>query len=628
MKQIIIKILKKIYRVLPLSMKHKKRIKAFFIKEKRINNLSKSNFFNQIKNYEIVSFDIFDTLISRMLYDPDDLFDIMDEVLRKKDKLKVSFKEMRKNAEQKAREELKKDCNLDEIYCFMSKCYNLSKKKEEEYKKLEIDLELKLCIPRKDMLEVFNQLKKKNKTIILTSDMYLPKNVIEDMLKKCGYSGYKHFFLSNEENKRKDTKEIWKAVLKKYPHQKIVHIGDNENSDVIYPKHFAINTLKVKSGKELLNDSEVKIYLDEIIYNRKPSDSIQLGIIINKILFNSPFSNGKINTLEDFSYSYIAPLMLSLIEFIQEKANNKDQILFLAREGYNLQKLYQDYCAIFGVKEIKNTYFLASRRAVTNATIDTEKDLELLCQKIFEGKIKNFFEEVLGITYQEEDFEIKLPEDYNLVIKKVKKYKKQIFAKTELQKKNYLNYVNQNIKNYQKKNLCLVDLGYSGTIQYYLTKMLEQEVEGIYLTNSDTVKRYTKKSKLNFCFDITAKEKYKKVYYYSLVLEFFLSAPTGQLIGFENVGDKVEAIYNNEVMNEEKKKNIKKIYDSVLKYFKDIKEIQEIYELELNKDLIFQNYISIIETKVLSYEVKDLFRFIDAYNEIAEYNVFERIGQY
>lgn len=628
MKQIIIKTLKKIYRILPLSMKHKKRIKTFFIKEKSINNLSKNNFFNQIKKYEIVSFDIFDTLISRMLYDPDDLFDIMDEILRKKDKLKVSFKEMRKNAEQKAREELKKDCTLDEIYCFMSKYYNLSKKKEEEYKKLEIDLEVNLCIPRKDMLEVFNQLKKKNKTIILTSDMYLPKHVIEDMLKKCGYSGYKHFFLSNEENKRKDTKEIWKAVLKKYPHQKIVHIGDNENSDVIYPKHFAINTLKIKSGKELLDDSEVKIYLDEIIYNRKPSDSVQLGIIINKILFNSPFSNGKINTLEDFSYSYIAPLMLSLMEFIQEKANNKDQILFLAREGYNLQKLYQDYCAIFGVKEIKNAYFLASRRAVTNATIDTEKDLELLCQKIFEGKIKKFFEEVLGISYQEEDFEIKLPRDYNLVIKKVKKYKKQIFAKTELHKKNYLNYVNQNIKNYQKKDLCLVDLGYSGTIQYYLTKMLEQEVEGIYLTNSDTVKRYTKKSKLNFCFDITAKEKYKKIYYYSLVLEFFLSAPTGQLIGFENVGDKVEAIYNNEVMDEEKKKNIKKIYDSVLEFFKDIKEIQEIYELELNKDLIFQNYIGIIETKVLSYEVKDLFRFIDAYNEIAEYNVFERIGQY
>ena len=172
---IIYRILRKIYHII----KHKK------ISYKPLN---KNKFIKKILKYDVISFDIFDTLITRKIYDPDDLFKLMGKKLEIED-----FLEKRKKAEQKARQELKKDVNLDEIYNYYQKLYS---KKKQKIQKLEEDLELDFCIPRKDMLEVFKELIENDKYIILTSDMYLKKDTITKMLKKCGFSGYIYFYVS------------------------------------------------------------------------------------------------------------------------------------------------------------------------------------------------------------------------------------------------------------------------------------------------------------------------------------------------------------------------------------------------------------------------------------------------
>ena len=100
-------ILRKIYHRYQKIQKEKRRKK---------NQLEPEQLNELLQKYDIISFDIFDTLITRKIYNPDDVFDLMGETLEISD-----FKKKRKDAENRAREELKKDVNLEEIYEYYQK---------------------------------------------------------------------------------------------------------------------------------------------------------------------------------------------------------------------------------------------------------------------------------------------------------------------------------------------------------------------------------------------------------------------------------------------------------------------------------------------------------------------------
>ena len=61
------------------------------------------------------------------------------------------------------------------------------------------------------------------------------------------------FNLSNELDKRKDRKDIWPFLKTAYAGKKMVHVGDNENSDFLFPREFGIDTIKIESGKSLFS---------------------------------------------------------------------------------------------------------------------------------------------------------------------------------------------------------------------------------------------------------------------------------------------------------------------------------------------------------------------------------------
>ena len=85
--------------------------------------------------------------MTRCLYEPDDLFYLIGEKLKDPE-----FFHKRKEAEKKANEVQKKDVNLTEIYSAYQELYGNNAK---EIQKLEEELEILLCIPRKEMRDVF-----------------------------------------------------------------------------------------------------------------------------------------------------------------------------------------------------------------------------------------------------------------------------------------------------------------------------------------------------------------------------------------------------------------------------------------------------------------------------------------
>lgn len=100
---------------------------------------------NQIKNFSVVSFDLYDTLVNRNVANPEDVFDLVEEIYNKKVVFenKISdFKERRVYAYNVAYEKLKASCYIDDIYNELLEYDDTTK---SILKMIEMEIESKIC---------------------------------------------------------------------------------------------------------------------------------------------------------------------------------------------------------------------------------------------------------------------------------------------------------------------------------------------------------------------------------------------------------------------------------------------------------------------------------------------------
>ena len=144
---------------------------------------------------KVVSFDIFDTLIMRPFWNPIDLFEFLNDYFRQIAKIEtgIDFSKLRVKAEEILRKKLendkssKQEITLDEIYKEIMLETNISDEISKKMQEKEIELELRFCTERKTGKELYQLAKYLNKKIICISDMYLPINTINEILKKNNY---------------------------------------------------------------------------------------------------------------------------------------------------------------------------------------------------------------------------------------------------------------------------------------------------------------------------------------------------------------------------------------------------------------------------------------------------------
>lgn len=91
--------------------------------------------------------------------------------------------------------------------------------------------------------------------------MYLNEEVILRILNKAGYVEGE-LFLSSTYGKTKNSGALYDAILKKFPHKKIVHIGDNYDSDYIIPRKKGIQSIHIKKQFLISKNLKLKIALE------------------------------------------------------------------------------------------------------------------------------------------------------------------------------------------------------------------------------------------------------------------------------------------------------------------------------------------------------------------------------
>ncbi len=306
----------------------------------------KEDIIKLIDNNEIVSFDIFDTLVLRNISRPIDVFRTMDKEIESKYKIS-NFSKIRVKAEMKARKASNKvDVTIDDIYNELNK--TIKNKKTTSYiKELELFRELEFICENPFMKQIYNYCKKKNKQILYISDMYLKSDFIKKLLNNCGYDVDNNLYVSCENNAFKGDGSLFKFVQEKknLSFDKWLHIGDNFESDYNQPQKLGMSSYNYKNVNT---------------YNINNSTSIFESIILG-MKNNAVYSGIDNSYWENFGYNYLVPIYLGYTNWLYNMTYNSDNLFFLARDGYIIKKIYE----LFPKQKNKYTdYLYVSRNSL------------------------------------------------------------------------------------------------------------------------------------------------------------------------------------------------------------------------------------------------------------------------
>lgn len=359
----------------------------------KLGRISPEHFAKGLLPFDVISFDVFDTLILRPFCQPSDLFILVGEELGI-----MNFCEIRKRAEEEARQNNELSRGNREVTLL-----DIYKKVEEETGleaqrgvQVEFEIEKKICRANPYMLEVFRMLLEKKKIFIAVSDMYLTKKQMEDLMNSCGFYGFDFVFVSCDFNCSKRNGGLFDIVKKKYQGS-IVHIGDNMQSDIVSARERGFETRFYENVNEVGREFRAKA-MSHLI------GSAYKGLV------NAKLHNGRkqYSPYYEIGYVYTGIYCMGFCQWIYQyaKENHLDKILFLAREGDLYQKVFQQMYPDFPTE-----YVLWSRIPVVKTTVSMNRHpfflqlihhkanaiyksrLDILFDRIGIGELKQYFPE-------------------------------------------------------------------------------------------------------------------------------------------------------------------------------------------------------------------------------------------
>ena len=315
------------------------------------------HFTKGLMTYDVISFDIFDTLILRPFAKPTDLFMLIGHALRIPD-----FHQLRIDSEKQARKiayENKRtyEITIEDIYEIIEKKTGLSREKGIA---TEFEYEKRYCFANPYMKRVYDMLIELGKTIVITSDMYLPHDMMEELLSNAGYNGYKKLYVSCDYNKSKRSGELYDIVKDDNQNKTIIHVGDNWVPDITSAKSRGLEAKYYKNCHEIGNKYRSE-GMSELI------GSAYAGII------NTHLHNGTntYNPYYEYGFIYGGLYVLGYCNWIHEKCKKEgiDKVLFLARDGAIYQKVFNML-----YDDVPNEYVLWSRIANAKYSLESNKN--------------------------------------------------------------------------------------------------------------------------------------------------------------------------------------------------------------------------------------------------------------
>lgn len=451
---------------------------------------------------KVVIFDIFDTLLLRPLLDPESTKAIVAHKVGG-DAAKA-YLLYRAEAEGLARQKAGRDVDLDAIFVEFAALSGLSDDAVNRLRGLEESVECAAVAARPDVVEMLHFALAQGKRVVLASDMYLPRPVIESMLAANGIFGWHALYLSSDIGLRKDTGELYCHILateQATPGQMLM-VGDNEHSDVQIPGDMGMKVWHVMRPVEMAHAGErLGPLVKQALHHQDLNEELALGLLLRANLspaFYSQFSSQDMvpPNYQALGYSVLGPLALSFVQWLAQQAagDGVERLYFLSREGEFLKTVYDRWAQqVDGAPP--SEYLVLSRRAVIVPTIREIGAIEAIARtRYFENRVASFVRERYGLVLSDLEWStlasqglLRADRQVEVVDGQIDHLKPllaalapRIFAQAQAELPGAMAYLDAMGLNDGKK-AAVVDVGYSATIQGGLNQLLGSKTHGYYM---------------------------------------------------------------------------------------------------------------------------------------------------
>lgn len=351
-------------------------------------------FESRLADVEVLSLDVFDTVLGRRCALPEDVFTILEEELvENHGPVFNDFARIRREADSRARrrawdQRQSEEILLDDIYTLLLEENPHWPLTASALAQCEMDLEKRLLYPLEGARALIRAARKAIKKVIFVSDMYLPQDFCEGCLRENGFTDFDAFYLSSSIGKLKHTGKLFQHVLDdlQVAPGKILHVGDNPRSDGKEAAKLGIQTLRVHKAIELIERFPANPWKP---LAQKPArrfnESLLLGMsargCLREELHADPF-------WYRIGYQIAGPLIYGYVQFIIGKVRGRGlrKVHFLSRDGFILKQVYEILTT--GLDDCPRAdYLFASRRALNFASI-----VEI------DQQVENWLAEGIGLT--------------------------------------------------------------------------------------------------------------------------------------------------------------------------------------------------------------------------------------
>lgn len=310
----------------------------------------------------LYSYDIFDTLITRITYKPNGINIKMQDDLQDNtcisNYIKHNYSDIRTESEIKARnyQELLgvEEVTLDEIFACMNDYGDFND--IDSLKKMEIAIENKCMLPITQRIAEVRKLIESGNRVILISDMYLGEDIIRNMLVNID-AIFRDIpiYVSCDYKMTKNVGSLYAYIHNelKIEYKDWHHTGDNYHSDYLIPKTMGINCKLVKDWNEYNWIKSLKRTIS--------TNSIEMQIILGIVKYISKDTD---TDLVKLGKSYAGIILEEYAEWIVDRAVNDGikELYFIARDGYIIKKVV-DKIIQFNDVDIHTKYIYGSRKA-------------------------------------------------------------------------------------------------------------------------------------------------------------------------------------------------------------------------------------------------------------------------
>ncbi len=333
---------------------------------------------------EVVSFDLFDTLLIRRIHDPDLIkLPVARFIAAKAAEFGLSWpwqkvQKLRDSIEKHHREETGRNfadheaCYPRFMLAVLAEIFGQAKGESllQSVTEYELFLENSMLVPRKELVDWLVELARQGKKIYIISDIYLPAEYLRILVQHAGFLDHVEEVISSADTfLAKASGMAFPFIEEKFvlDRSKWLHVGDNPISDGLRPSEFGMQALVLHDASEKHRKAVVKRYC-----NYSGGRPFWRGRALQQLMQPHEGENVERPDLYREGYTFLAPLIGGFVQYIAEQCRSLgiSKVFFLSREGWTFKKYWEKSMpALFpdgNLPEID--YLYVSRMALAGAS--------------------------------------------------------------------------------------------------------------------------------------------------------------------------------------------------------------------------------------------------------------------